>query len=92
MLRRHQSFIVLFLLLALVSATAAQTARRPLKLEDLNRFRNVSDPQVSPDGNWVAYVVSAIDEKADRSNSHIWMVNIDVSTSSQVAPGEKLCR
>ena len=84
MLRRRQSFIVLFLLLALASATAAQTARRPLKLDDLNRFRNVSDPQVSPDGNWVAYVVSTIDDKADRSNSHIWMVNIDGSNNRQI--------
>ncbi|HEX3184833.1 MAG TPA: S9 family peptidase [Pyrinomonadaceae bacterium] len=84
MLRRRQSFIVLFLLLALASATAAQTARRPLKLDDLNRFRNVGDPQVSPDGNWVSYVVSTIDDKADRSNSHIWMVNIDGSNNRQI--------
>ncbi|HEX2268409.1 MAG TPA: hypothetical protein VHH35_02695, partial [Pyrinomonadaceae bacterium] len=58
MLRRRQSFIVPILLLALATVTAAQTARRPLKLDDMTRFRNVSDPQVSPDGNWVAYVVS----------------------------------
>ena len=84
MLRRPRSFIVLFLLLALASATAAQTARRPLKVEDFTRFRNVSDPQVSPDGNWVAYVVSTTDAKEDRSNSHIWMVNIDGSNNRQI--------
>jgi dipeptidyl aminopeptidase/acylaminoacyl peptidase len=84
MLRRRQSFIVLFLLLALASATAAQTARRPLKIDDFTRFRNVSDPQVSPDGNWVAYVVSTTDAKEDRSNSHIWMVNIDGSNNRQI--------
>lgn len=84
MLRRRQSFIIPFLLLALAAVTAAQTARRPLKVEDFSRFRNVSDPQVSQDGNWVAYVVSTIDEKADRSNSHIWMVNIDGSNNRQI--------
>ncbi|HEX5966175.1 MAG TPA: hypothetical protein VFY51_09585, partial [Pyrinomonadaceae bacterium] len=83
MLRRRQSLISLFLLVALAAATAAQTARRPLKVEDFSRLRNVSDPQVSPDGNWVAYVVSTTDEKADRSNSHIWMVNIDGSNNRQ---------
>ena len=38
-------------LLVLIAATAisAQT-RHPLKLDDLARFRNVGDPQVSPDG------------------------------------------
>ena len=84
MLRRRQSFVIPILLLALAAVTAAQTARRPLKVEDFSRFRNVSDPQVSPDGNWVAYVVSTIDEKADRSNSHIWMVNIDGSNNRQI--------
>jgi dipeptidyl aminopeptidase/acylaminoacyl peptidase len=84
MLRRRQSFIVLLLVLALASATTAQTARRPLKIEDMSRFRNVSDPQVSPDGNWVAYVVSSINVKEDKSNSHIWMVNIDGSNNRQI--------
>lgn len=84
MLRRRQSFIIPFLLLALAAVTTAQTARRPLKVEDFSRLRNVSDPQVSPDGNWVAYVVSTVDEKADRSNSHIWMVNIDGSNNRQI--------
>jgi dipeptidyl aminopeptidase/acylaminoacyl peptidase len=84
MLRRRQSFIALVLLLALVPATTAQTARRPLKVDDFSRFRNVSDPQVSPDGNWVAYVVSTTDVKEDKSNSHIWMVNIDGSNNRQL--------
>jgi Tol biopolymer transport system component len=84
MLRRRQSLIILFLLLALVSATAAQTARRPLKVEDFSRFRNVVDPQVSPDGNWVAYAVSTVNTKDDRTNSHIWMVNVDGSNNRQI--------
>ena len=44
----------------------------------------MSDPQVSPDGNWVAYVVNTIDAKEDKSNSHIWMVNIDGSNDRQI--------
>jgi len=84
MLRRRLSFIVLVLLLAVTSAITAQTARRPLKLDDMTRFRGVNDPQVSPDGNWVAYVVSTTDAKEDKSNSHIWMVNIDGSNNRQI--------
>src|SRR5215218_8392025 len=83
MLRRRQSF-VLVLLLAVASAIAAQTARRPLKLDDMSRFRGVSDPQVSPDGNQVVYVVSTTDVKEDKSNSHIWLVNIDGSNNRQI--------
>ena len=84
MLRRRRSFIVPFLILALASAIAAQATRRPLKIEDLTRFRNVGDAQISPDGNWVAYVVGTTDAKEDRSNSHIWMVNIDGTQNRQI--------
>jgi dipeptidyl aminopeptidase/acylaminoacyl peptidase len=84
MFRRRLSFISLLLILAFANALAAQTARRPLKLDDLTRFRNVSDPQISPDGQWVAYVVGTTDAKDDKSSSHIWMVNIDGSNDRQI--------
>ena len=84
MYRRRLSFISLLLILSLSYAHIAQTARRPLKLDDMTRFRNVSDPQLSPDGQWVAYVVSTIDAKDDKSTSHIWMVNIDGSNNRQI--------
>ena len=84
MYRRRLSFISLLLILSLSYAHIAQTARRPLKIDDMTRFRNVSDPQLSPDGQWVAYVVSTIDAKEDKSNSHIWMVNIDGSNNRQI--------
>lgn len=84
MLRRRLSCISLLLILALANSLAAQTARRPMKLDDLTRFRNVNDPQISPDGQWVAYVVGTTDAKDDKSSSHIWMVNIDGSNDRQI--------
>ena len=85
MYRRRLSYISLLLICACVCSFAvAQTARRPLKLDDMSRFRNVSDPQISPDGKWVAYVVNTTDVKADRSNSHIWMIGIDGSNDRQI--------
>jgi dipeptidyl aminopeptidase/acylaminoacyl peptidase len=84
MYRRRLSCLSLLLVLAFSYALTAQTARRPLKIDDMTRFRNVSDPQVSPDGQSVAYVVSAINAKEDKSNSHIWMVNIDGSNNRQI--------
>jgi dipeptidyl aminopeptidase/acylaminoacyl peptidase len=84
MLRRRLSSISLLLILALANSLAAQTARRPMKLDDLTRFRNVNDPQISPDGQWVAYTVGTTDAKEDKSNSHIWMVGIDGSNDRQI--------
>src|SRR5687768_1455911 len=84
MYRRRLSSISLLLILALANSLAAQTARRPLKLDDMTRFRNVGDPQISPDGQWVAYTVSTVNTKDDKSNTHIWMVNIDGSNNRQI--------
>jgi dipeptidyl aminopeptidase/acylaminoacyl peptidase len=76
---------ILVLLLTVASlASAQQNARRPLKLDDLARVREVRDPQVSPDGQWVAYVVSAIDVKEDKSYAHIWMVSFDGKNDRQI--------
>src|SRR5205085_7922270 len=84
MFRRRLSYLSLLLIVAFAYALVAQTARHPLKLDDLTRFRNVNDPQISPDGRWVAYVVGTTDAKEDKSNSHIWMVSIDGSNDRQI--------
>jgi dipeptidyl aminopeptidase/acylaminoacyl peptidase len=62
----------------------AQTARHPLRLDDLARFRNIGDPQISPDGQWIAYTVSTIDTKEDKSSTHIWMVGYDGTNDRQI--------
>ena len=76
---------ILILLLAVTNLVAAQQpARRPLKLDDLARVREVRDPQISPDGQMIAYVVSAINVKEDKSESHIWMVSYDGKEARQI--------
>src|SRR4026207_2239341 len=84
MFRRRLNCLPLLLVLAFAFSLAAQTARHPLRLDDLTRFRNVNDPQISPDGKWVAYVVGTTNAKDDKSNSHIWMVGIDGSNDRQI--------
>jgi hypothetical protein len=64
------------LFLALVTGlvpTPARAAKRPMKIDDLFRFKRVSDPQISPDGNTVAYVVTTVDRKGNKSSSNIWL-------------------
>src|SRR5947207_3667128 len=75
---------LLLLIVLVTAAVSAQTARRPLKLDDLARFRDVRDPQISPDGQWIAYVVSTIDAKEDKSNTHIWLVGYDGKNDRQI--------
>ena len=65
-------------LLATLPALAwAAPAKRPLKNEDMFRMEAVSEPQMSPDGQWVAYIVGTSDKEADEFQNSIWMVSWD---------------
>ena len=72
------------LLLALAFSLTHGQTRRPLKLDDLFKIKNVGSPQISPDGQWIAYVVSTVDVKGDKSDSNIWMVSFDGKTDRQI--------
>jgi len=69
---------VLFLHISL-PAHAADTPppRRALTPDDFYNMQIVTEPQVSPDGKWVAYVVSTNDRGADEERSAVWMVSWD---------------
>ena len=65
----------LFAVAVTVSSPAA--AQRPVEARDLLRIREVSDPQVSPDGAWVAYTVSTSDTVEDKRDADVWMTRWD---------------
>ena len=76
--------ILFVITLSFIATLYAQPAKRPLKLDDLARFRNVGDPQISPDGQWIAYTVSTIDAKEDKSSTHIWLAKYDGTNDRQI--------
>ncbi len=65
------------LLALLLLASTLRASGRPMTVDDLLAVKSVSDPQLSPDGKHVAYVVSEIDRAANKSNSDLWMVPFD---------------
>src|SRR5438445_541473 len=79
-------------LIALGPGLAAQgQPRRILTLDDLYRLRDVSDPQVSPDGAWVAYTVATPDTAEDKNRSAVWMTSWDGARTVRLTtskPGE----
>jgi dipeptidyl aminopeptidase/acylaminoacyl peptidase len=52
---------------------------RGITPEDYFAFESISDPNISPDGKLVAYVVTKIDRTQNRRNSAVWMVTTDGS-------------
>lgn len=81
--------VLLLAVLAFVPVRQAQTAKRPLKIDDMMRLRDVRDPQCSPEGQWVAYVVSTTDLKEDKATSHIWMASYDGKSERQMTSGQE---
>lgn len=75
--------------LALGAAQAAPGERRALVPEDFYRILEVGDPQVSPDGQWVAYLVSANDRESDETRTALWMVSWDGGQHVQLTSGLK---
>lgn len=51
----------------------------PVTADDVLRVQTLSEPEVSPDGLWIAYVVTVNDRDADEQRSAIWMVSWDGS-------------
>ena len=72
------------LALGLATGPLGAQEKRRLTLDDLAALREVSDPQVSPDGAWVAYVVRTTDAESDRFSSDIYMVRWDGSETIQL--------
>ena len=77
------------ILFSVVSLFAQAPAKRPLKAEDIFRMLQVRDPQVSPDGKFVAYTVTSIDRDADKRVNAVWMVNWEGTEDVQLTFGEK---
>jgi dipeptidyl aminopeptidase/acylaminoacyl peptidase len=68
----------LFLTAGMALALAAPLrAQRPVNPGDLARVRDVSDPQLSPDGAWLAYTVSVADTGKDQDDTDLWLASWD---------------
>jgi dipeptidyl aminopeptidase/acylaminoacyl peptidase len=70
-------------LFSVAAVLSAQPAKHNFQLDDMVRIRDVRDPQCSPDGASVAYVVSTTDLKEDKSSSHIWITGLDGKNDHQ---------
>ena len=83
----HKAFVFVVMLAAMAcgaaraqnpatvgNAGAAAAGGRTLVVDDYFRIKEVGDPQISPDGKWVAYTVETASLKDDKNRRRIWMV------------------
>ena len=62
-------------------------AKRKIKVEDLRRFKFVSDPRINPDGSRIAFVVSVIDYEENKYRRNIWLADTDSGKLTQFTHG-----
>ena len=57
-----------------LAVSAQEAAKHPITFDDMIKLHRITEPQVSPDGKWVAYTVATPDMEANRNASNIWAV------------------
>ena len=70
---------VTLVLAVLASAPLVAGEKRPFTVNDMVAMQRVADPQPSPDGSRVAFVVSTPDLEANRGRSDLWIAATDGS-------------
>ncbi|MBN1272459.1 MAG: S9 family peptidase [Candidatus Aminicenantes bacterium] len=49
----------------------------PFSVHDMLAMDRISDPQVSPDGKWIAFVLRKTDLEANQGRTDLWLIGMD---------------
>src|SRR5439155_25533530 len=71
---RHSPFVIFLLFVAGIGSVLGQ--KRNITEKDLFDFAWIGDPQVSPDGNRVAFVRVTVNDKKEGYDTSIWSVAV----------------
>jgi Tol biopolymer transport system component len=72
-------FLVLLAFGAIVFAQ-----KKPFDVNALMELKRIGDPQISPDGKWVAFTVQSVDLAANQKPQQVWVVPIEGGTPRQI--------
>lgn len=74
----RKSILFFSLVFACIPFASAQTtpARRPMTFEDMMQMKRLGDTAVSPDGQWLAYGVTAVNLYQNKSTTELWLQKI----------------
>jgi dipeptidyl aminopeptidase/acylaminoacyl peptidase len=83
-----QTGCFLFVLFLGLHFSLGDDATRLLRPEDFAALRNVDEPNISPDGQSVAYVVGTVDLAKDKQPQNLWLAKTDGSENRALTFGE----
>jgi dipeptidyl aminopeptidase/acylaminoacyl peptidase len=70
---RPAFFLLVFASLSSITYAQQAAVPRPVGIDDLFGVREVHDPQISPNAQFIAYTVTSTSLKEDKSLTQIWM-------------------
>jgi len=82
-------FLAVFLLLVASIAGATVAQNRTYTVEDLMKVKRVGDPQISPDGRWVAFTLGEVNFDANRTLTQIYVTPIGGGELKRLTEGEQ---
>src|SRR3954464_6515943 len=77
------------LLILTLTVSGSIRAAEPFSVTDLLSLKRIADPEVSPDGKWVAYTLKEPNIEQNKFASHIWVVSTDGGEPRQITHHEK---
>src|SRR5437867_25600 len=61
--------------------------KRAITFDDFIALKSVSDPQLSPDGKWVAYTVTEYSLKDNRGTARVWLAEVATGQTRRLTEG-----
>jgi dipeptidyl aminopeptidase/acylaminoacyl peptidase len=78
---------VMALALVPVSLNSQPFTKRAITFQDLISMHRLSEPQISPDGKWVAYTVATPSLETNHTSRDIWIVGVIAGEPRQLTHG-----
>ena len=77
-------YIVVGLLLSLCFCNQAWTQKRAPILTDVYRIQDISEPDLSPDGQRVVYSLHQLHADTNKESTNLWLVALDTKKNKQI--------
>lgn len=74
----------LLFLICVVPLFLVSQPKRAITFDDLIGMGRVSDPRVSPDGQWIAFVITYHNKVENKTNSNIYLVSVNGGEAKQL--------
>jgi dipeptidyl aminopeptidase/acylaminoacyl peptidase len=85
----QRTILVLVALALVVSPASAKDKPRVPTIDDLLNIDSISGARISPNGKWVAYLVTHSDFKSDAFITHLWIADPAGGRKYQLTRGDK---